>query len=458
MTAAKNAGWLGVAVLILATAGPGATRRAGGYSHNAVVWGAQRSPLSIELHAAGVDDLAVEDLEGVVRSTIAEWNSVPCAWLALEFGGRTGDHVAVDERQIIEWIEDEEAWVYGAMSAGATISVVYDDPETPEREEPRVDIAFNGVDYEWRIGGSDAWDGTVLDPEAVLTHEMGHLLGLAHSRHDNAATMGPAYLPDLSQRSLGLDDKVGLCEKYWVERSECGDDLPCPGDERCVEYESEAHGGRVLLCEEQHGTFGDRCSIDDLRCEGICMFLRMDLSLGYCTARCAQPADCPEGFSCEEVPVGDGVQQFCRSAAIESGEDAGIGDGGPSDGGAGDGGWLDAATPDGGALDGAVQDGGHVDGGAPDGGTTASDAAAGDAGGRDAAPAQDAYPPDSSSEPTVDVGAEATADARPDGGPGGGREPSEDEAGCGSCAADPGGTRSAWGLRALLRAGLLRPR
>lgn len=452
---ARHSATTGLLLLALLTATPAGVHA---YSHNAVLWGAQRSPLSIELHAAGVDALSVEDLEGVLRSTIAEWNSVPCAWLEMEYGGQTEDHVAVDGRQIIEWIEDEDAWVYGSMSAGATISVVYDDPDTPEREEPRVDIAFNGVDFEWRIGGSEVWDGTVLDPEAVLTHEIGHLLGLAHARDDNAATMGPAYLPDLSQRSLGLDDKIGLCEKYWLEQGECDDVQRCPDGEACTPYASEAHGGAVQLCEEPHGTFGDRCSIEHLHCRGMCMFLRLDLSLGYCTDRCVEEQDCPGDFSCDEVPVGEDVLLFCRNAAIE---ERGFDDpdlGAPVDGGAGDGGARDVGEPDGGhAGDAGRADSGDARDLGPEDAGVDPDQGAPDA----AQPAPDAGPaeaPDLAREPPPDAGVDAGT-APPDGAEG--IETDDDGEGCGACALPPPpGRRSGLSVavRWLLRAGLVRQR
>jgi MYXO-CTERM domain-containing protein len=56
------------------------------------------------------------------------------------------------------------------------------------------------------------------DLQAILTHEVGHFLGLAHSNVEKA-TMYRSYLPgDLNYRSLHPDDEKGICAIYPPDR------------------------------------------------------------------------------------------------------------------------------------------------------------------------------------------------------------------------------------------------
>jgi len=79
--------------------------------------------------------------------------------------------------------------------------------------------AIFGADVE--INGTVKWfftDGTpaedVSDLQAVLTHEVGHLLGFAHS-DDPSSVMYPHYAPgDVRHRTLSNDEIEAVCTVY----------------------------------------------------------------------------------------------------------------------------------------------------------------------------------------------------------------------------------------------------
>jgi hypothetical protein len=63
----------------------------------------------------------------------------------------------------------------------------------------------------WSFSDVPPADG--VDLETVLLHEVGHMLGLAHSAETTSA-MYPTYQPGTVHRTLDDDDMAGICEIY----------------------------------------------------------------------------------------------------------------------------------------------------------------------------------------------------------------------------------------------------
>jgi len=71
----------------------------------------------------------------------------------------------------------------------------------------------NAVDATLSVG--DPVPSTAVDLDSLLTHEAGHLLGLAHNTMDKTATMFPGYSEGTdSLRTLAADDIDGICALY----------------------------------------------------------------------------------------------------------------------------------------------------------------------------------------------------------------------------------------------------
>jgi hypothetical protein len=85
------------------------------------------------------------------------------------------------------------------------------------------DIEINSFDNEFST------DDTVVtnDLQAVLTHEVGHFLGLDHSQFDNATMQANYDLFNLGARTLSSDDVAGVCSIYAPVE---GRDPGCPSD------------------------------------------------------------------------------------------------------------------------------------------------------------------------------------------------------------------------------------
>lgn len=193
----------------------------------------QGEPIPFRLHSDGgpVPDLLWED---AVRDALAQWAGVDGADLRFEEGavfvgdpcpdgplpegagdydehcaGRTED---VDFESVFSFLT--ETWPFGPEVIAQT-TVSWDSSATLVD----ADIAFNAVYYEFTTGD----DGVRTDLLSILTHETGHMLGLAHSA-DSDATMFAVYEQGQTHlRSLEDDDREGI---RWLYPC---DDEPCEG-------------------------------------------------------------------------------------------------------------------------------------------------------------------------------------------------------------------------------------
>ena len=165
---------------------------------------------------ASCADLPSDQTLFAIRRSIATWNvaAAPCSDLLLEEAGPPSGRGSnlfggnPDGENRIVWREDD--WPEDVPDGTLAItSVVY---RRASGQILDADIDLNGRDYLW----TDTTEPTLADTdvENTLTHELGHLLGLAHA-NDPLATMYFESVPgDLEKRSLAEDDIAGLCFVY----------------------------------------------------------------------------------------------------------------------------------------------------------------------------------------------------------------------------------------------------
>lgn len=274
-------------------------------------------PVRVYVNPAGAPDFSPLTLEDVIQQSLDAWNDVGCSNFQFVYAGETDAKGEVDGKNVIYWENDPSKWMAADEAAGATMH----HPAVPDPETVEVDLALNGFDFQWVVGGADALTTDVLDPASVITHELGHWLGLGHSA-DQFATMYYAHLPETMQATLEADDKNGLCTLYPAEGTpdECQTDADCdfpkeqggapvPGTGRCVHYAQWA------VCGDRHAAVGEACSLDDLNCDDICFVSFFECSTmcffpdaledgGYCAPLCKDPngveSPCPPGWTCTE--------------------------------------------------------------------------------------------------------------------------------------------------------------
>lgn len=267
------------------------------FATNGMVWPAAKMPVRYLFNRAGSDDLAQADAIAAVDAAFATWQAVPTATLSFTNGGLTDLGLAVDDNNVVLFVES--GWTFGAEAAAATSLFIIDGQQT-------ADIAVNGENYRWAIGPANA-DVTrnVLDLQAVMTHEIGHFSGLGHSKRA-FDTMYLSWKPWQSQRTLSIDDKLGLTSIYPIAGDECD---RCAVDEPCAAY---AEGN---LCTGTPDPVGTPCNYDRVECDEFCLFTALDLSTGYCSRLCEIDRDCPRTHHCAPASAGSQTVRVCTVGA-----------------------------------------------------------------------------------------------------------------------------------------------
>lgn len=181
--------------------------------------------LTISL-ASPSDDLTDDEVRGVFSRSIATWEAVQCEGVPLgvdielspepntcdtplyrDDGGNTNSVMFV-----LDWGErmyDPAAFavttVWHRRSTGEILDV---DMEINERRGP------------YGICPPEGCTTRIVDLENVVTHEMGHYVGLAHSENSDATMYASAVAGEVLKRDLHDDDIEGLCTIYPPGRPE----------------------------------------------------------------------------------------------------------------------------------------------------------------------------------------------------------------------------------------------
>lgn len=155
------------------------------------------------------------ELEETIHKSFQTWTKPDCSELSFQYNGLTdqtniGYYDGPDaSRKVNMVIWRDETWPYGSFSAVALTTVTF---STNTGQIVDADIEMNGATFPF--SNTDNPQGTDVDIQNTLTHEVGHFIGLDHSFDPNS-TMYPTAPPlELSKRVLHDDDIKGLCHIY----------------------------------------------------------------------------------------------------------------------------------------------------------------------------------------------------------------------------------------------------
>jgi hypothetical protein len=211
------------------------------------------SCLVMQPDARGSQDVPMADVQSALQRSIDAWTvrTGPCGGLTLSMTDPKGNlEVGDDGHQAL--IFRNVTWQrpghppYDPSAIALTTVMYVDSPgQIGDGTLTDADIEVNNVDYTFTIdpNASTARDGTILvNLINTLTHELGHVQGLAHTCWDHisatapidnlgnpildcndpdlpasiiATIMYPFYVPsDPSARPLTSDDVSGVCDVY----------------------------------------------------------------------------------------------------------------------------------------------------------------------------------------------------------------------------------------------------
>ena len=166
-------------------------------------WNVSKGPINMILNSAGSDDLLTGDVEKAVTRALLAWESITRQQIRFQYDGRNSIAVVNSTDNINSIVWEENDWDYADTSLAVTTYSYYlgDPPQVVD-----TDIQFNGRDFHWSVNGQN--DEKTVDVQQVLMHELGHLLGLAHSSVVNASLY--PYVGHEIRHKLSLDDRSGL--------------------------------------------------------------------------------------------------------------------------------------------------------------------------------------------------------------------------------------------------------
>jgi hypothetical protein len=187
----------------------------------------ERGCVSFSVHSAGSKSRGISydtTLEVALRS-FAAWQNADCGSgetpsIALEdlspsHCGDANYNTGAGNANVVLF-QDEE-WPYANANSTLALTTITFNVETAEIFD--ADIEINSARTPLTVGNT----AVNFDLESILTHEVGHFLGLAHSVLDGATMEARYVAADTSLRDLDADDIEGICEVYPPDRDTSSD-------------------------------------------------------------------------------------------------------------------------------------------------------------------------------------------------------------------------------------------
>jgi hypothetical protein len=210
------------------------------------------------LDVAGTDTLTPEQWTTAIQQAFETWASadcgggnppsldllplrdLPCKALAYDPHGPNANVVYFQDK---DWSEGD--------AIDGTLALTTIDFSSGSTDIGNANIALNSSTNRFTVGDQDVH----VDLVSVVTHEVGHFLGIAHST-DPVAVMYPFYSVGAVRRSLSADDAAAVCAIYPPNRAVGACDPTPPGGLNGCDDETAGKSG-CAVASTASGSAGD---------------------------------------------------------------------------------------------------------------------------------------------------------------------------------------------------------
>lgn len=173
----------------------------------------------------------IEEMRRAVDRSFETWNKVKCSNIMLVDGGLTSTHNATYDpslkknMNVVVW--HDQNWGKVASARAFALTSVTFNPKNGVIAD--ADIEVNTEFYQFS-SGQDPQPNHV-DVQNTLTHEVGHFIGLDHSKKPEATMFATAPIGETSKRTLDADDINAVCATYPIAdhaKSQCASESDFP--------------------------------------------------------------------------------------------------------------------------------------------------------------------------------------------------------------------------------------
>ena len=227
----------------------------------ALFWGTRCLNFGVQRDGSGSSDIDYETARDTIQAGFDTWAAADCG------SGESPSFRVVDKGKIacehIEYNQDapnanvflfrDDDWPYRNLGGDAlALTTVTFSIETGEIYD--ADVELNS--FQTLFTTSDEPAAIVSDLSSVVTHEIGHFLGLSHSAESTAVMRGIGYTSgSIELRTLTPDDIAGVCDIYPPGKSTSGSCTPRHGfSDECGRASKVTEGGCSLGSGGAHGT------------------------------------------------------------------------------------------------------------------------------------------------------------------------------------------------------------
>lgn len=184
--------------------------------------------VGMSLDPEGSPDVSLDELRVVAQAAMARWRDVSCPGpdmeppaFELQLIEDSSDRTLFDEQgPNANTIWFNRVWAPDEDHRPGVIAITRSLRNTSTGAMLSADIEFNQQSDENPNGfrfTTGAADPNFADLPTVMTHELGHALGLGHSDVERAVMWENAGLGE-QRRSLTADDVEGVCDIYAIDR------------------------------------------------------------------------------------------------------------------------------------------------------------------------------------------------------------------------------------------------